>query len=68
MHRVQGSNRLARERLTGSLDDLWGDPQDVPMSSGGGQVRASVGSLGFRQFFERYRAQQDSVAFNQREI
>jgi hypothetical protein len=68
VNRVQGSNRLSRKRLTGSIDDLWCDPQDLPVSSSDGQVRTPVGSLGFRQFFERYRAQQYSVAFNQREI
>jgi hypothetical protein len=68
MNRVQGSNRLARKRLTGAIDDLRGDPQHLPVRSSGSQVRAPVGSLGFRQFFERYRARQYSVAFNQREI
>ncbi len=68
MNRVQGSNRLARKRLTGSIDDLLGDPKDLPVSSSDGQVRAPVGGLGFCQFFERYRTQQYPVAFNQREI
>ncbi len=68
MNRIQSSNRLARKRLTGSIDDLWGDPQDLPVSSGGNQVGAPVSSLGFGQFFERHRAQQYAVAFNQREI
>jgi hypothetical protein len=31
-------------------------------------MRAPVGSVGFGQFFERYRAQQNSVAFDQRKI
>jgi hypothetical protein len=68
MNRVQGSNRFAGKRLTGSVYDLWGDPQHLPVSSCGGQMGAPVSSLGFRQFFERYRAQQYSVAFNQRKI
>jgi len=53
MNRVQGSKRLARKRLTGSFDNLRGDPQDLPVGSRGGQVRAPVGSLGFCQFVER---------------
>jgi hypothetical protein len=68
MNRVQGSNRLARKRLTGSIHDLWGNPQDLPVSSSDGQVSAPVSSFGFCQFFEGYRAQQYPVAFNQREI
>ena len=64
MNRIQGSNRLARKRLTGSIDDLRGDPQHLPVRSSGSQVRASVGSLGFRQFFQRYRSQHYSIAFN----
>ncbi len=68
VNRVQGPNRFARKRLTGSIDDLRGNPQNLPVSSRGGQVSTPVSSLGFRQFFERHRAQQYSVAFNQREI
>ena len=68
MNRVQGPNRLARKRLTGSIDNLWGDPQDLPVSSSGGEVGAPVSSIGFRQFFERHRTQQYSVAFNQLRI
>jgi hypothetical protein len=68
MNRVQRSDRLAWKRLAGSIDDLRGNSQDVPVSSSRGQMSTPIRSLGLRQFLERCRAQQHPVAFNQRQI
>jgi hypothetical protein len=65
---VQGSNRFARKRLTGSIDDVRGNSQDLPVSGRPCQMSVAVCGLCFRQFFERYRAQEHPVAFNQRQI
>ena len=68
MNRVERSNRLARKRLAGSLDDLGPDSEDVPMGRRPHQVRAPVGRLGLRHFSQDGCAPQDPVALDQCQI
>ncbi len=68
MDRIQCANRLLRERLTRAIDDFRTDSQDLPVRGCSRQVRPPVRGLGCRQFFQRQRTQQHSVAFNECQV
>ena len=68
MKRIERSNRLAWEWLTRALDDLWSDPQHMPVGRRRHQVGPPVGRFSFRQLAERDRTPEYTVAFDQRQI
>ncbi len=68
MYRIQGPKRLAWIRLTGSIDNLLGHAQHLPVGSRGNEVSMSIRSLRFGQILDCHRTQQDPVTFNQRQI
>jgi hypothetical protein len=68
MNRVERANWLARECLSGTIDDLGCDAQDMPVRGCPDQVRFSIRRLGFGEFTERSGAQKDAIAFDKGQV
>ena len=68
MDGVERADRVAGERLPRAFDDLFRDPQHVPVGRSRGKVRAAVGGIGLGEFVERQCPQQDTVALDQRQV
>ena len=68
MNRIDRSNRFAGKWLTGALDDVRTDPEDVPMRRRHSEMCASIRSLGLAQFAKRGGPEQHTIAFYQRQV
>jgi hypothetical protein len=68
MDRIERSNRFARKRLARAIDNLWRDPQDVPVGSRRREVRSPIGSFRFRHLVKCSGAQEYAVALDEREV
>lgn len=65
---VEGLNRLTRKRLSGAIDDLLSNSQDMPMRSRGRQLCTAVRRLCLRQLTQCNRTYQYAIALNECQI
>jgi hypothetical protein len=68
MNRIQGSNRWAREREAGTLQDFWPDAQQRPMRGGAGEVRSPICGIGFIKLTHRNGSMKGPVTLDERQV
>ena len=68
MKRAKRPNRFIRKGLANAVDNLRTYPEQVPVSRCGVQVGTTVGCVGLGDLAERNRANEDAIAFDDRQI
>ena len=66
--RLQRADGFMRERLASAVDDLGVNRKESPVGAHGLQAPALIGKSGCGQVAERFRAKQDAVAFEERDL